>query len=330
MPKLEPKIIQRELEVGDLWPVYWVYGPEQMKARELLQRVRSTMASLRQPSESNQFSEEIYYGSEVSTPGLVDSARNLSLGGGPKLIIVKEAHALKDQDGLAELLGPKMRKEEVQNVCVFIAKDLDARKKFSKLLIEKTAVVPCDAVPERDREAWVQYLGKRRGQTLSGPFVAWLCSMDPWNLDIVDQEIQKQALVASTEEGQDMQWDSKGIAGDQLGDAMIQSFFNREKAQSLKLVRQLAHSPEHSIPLVGLLGWNLRYLGILTSDKTGAAKKIKLNPYAASRLQAWSGRWKFEEVLRAQEALCELDFGTKQTGLDPVGLWTQFLTTSLN
>ena len=36
MPKLEPKTVQRELDQGQLWPVYWLYGGEAMKARELL------------------------------------------------------------------------------------------------------------------------------------------------------------------------------------------------------------------------------------------------------------------------------------------------------
>ena len=36
MPKLEAKQVQKELDEGWLWPVYWIYGPEGMKARELL------------------------------------------------------------------------------------------------------------------------------------------------------------------------------------------------------------------------------------------------------------------------------------------------------
>ena len=40
MPKLEPKVIQKELEQGVLWPVYWLYGQERMKSRELFKRIR--------------------------------------------------------------------------------------------------------------------------------------------------------------------------------------------------------------------------------------------------------------------------------------------------
>ena len=41
MPKLTAKHIHTELEKNYLWPVYWIYGPEQLKIRELKQRIKN-------------------------------------------------------------------------------------------------------------------------------------------------------------------------------------------------------------------------------------------------------------------------------------------------
>ena len=46
MPTLEGKTVQKELERGELWPVYWLHGPESMKARELVRRIRRSALGL--------------------------------------------------------------------------------------------------------------------------------------------------------------------------------------------------------------------------------------------------------------------------------------------
>jgi DNA polymerase III delta subunit len=51
---------------------------------------------------------------------------------------------------------------------VFWSKDLDARKKFSKRLVEHAAVVTCDEVLEVDRPRWIHYLAQRKSIDLKG------------------------------------------------------------------------------------------------------------------------------------------------------------------
>src|SRR5262245_28723502 len=142
MPRLEPKQVQREIEEGNLWPVYWLFGQERMKSRELLKRIRK--AALGEPA--NPLSEETLEGTETGAHRVVEAAQSPSLDGGTRLVVVRDAHALKDTEGLAPLLGARMPAAQVGSVCVFLSKDLDGRKKFSKLLLEKAAVVPCEEV----------------------------------------------------------------------------------------------------------------------------------------------------------------------------------------
>ena len=89
MPKLEPKQIQKELEQGQLWPVYWLYGQERMKSRELLKRIRR--AALGEKPETF-CAETLIEGTEVDAASIVDSAQSPSLGGGLRFIVVRDAH----------------------------------------------------------------------------------------------------------------------------------------------------------------------------------------------------------------------------------------------
>src|SRR5690606_2935264 len=110
---------------------------------------------------------------------------------------------------------------------------LDRRRKFSKLLVEKAAVVECDEVPEEKREGWIEYLAKRRGLLELPPeIVARLRSLDPWSLDIVDSELEKYDLAGQGEEGSAVLLGSLGSG--RSAEQFLEAFFSREKAAALE------------------------------------------------------------------------------------------------
>lgn len=328
MPKLEPKLIQKELEQGWLWPVYWLYGTERMKSRELLKRIRKAVLGTESPVSGGLagFGEETLDATEVNAATVLDAAQSLTLGGGLRLIVVREAHALKEAEILAPLCGPKAKKESLTSVCVFLSKDLDGRKKFSKILIEKTAVVPCEEVPESEREAWIGYLAKRRGLDLPPELVAQMSGLDPWSLDIMDQELEKFSLVQSGDVILSLLGGGAGGSGG--GEQFLNAFFARDLKRSLQSVEGFADRPDESLPLLGLLAWNVRHLALVIADRrAGARSSLKLNPFVAERLQAWAKQWDLSDVLRLQRHLEELDFSIKQTPLLPLGLWGELTMT---
>ncbi len=324
MPKFEPKAVQKELEKGLIWPVYWIHGGERMKVRELVKRIRRAVVD-EQGTGALGLSEETFDGSETSAAAILDSAQSLSLGGGVRFIVVREAHALKEAEILAPLLGPPVAKSELSSVCVFVSKDLDARKKFSKVLAEKAAVVACDEVAEADREAWVAYLAKRKGVTVTAEIQMRLASLDPWSLDIVDQELEKLSLSEAT--GAADQGDTLLAAGSQADtDRFLQAFFTRRLGDALREVEGFAERPDESLPLLGLLGWNVKQLAVLVADREGKTRYAKVPQFVAPRLQSWAAHWSMADIAALQGALSDLDFSLKQTPLLPLGVWDKLVT----
>lgn len=330
MPKLEPKLIQRELEQGQIWPVYWLYGQEKMKSRELLKRIRRAVLGEEDRQAGGSLlglSEQVFDAAETSGAAILDAALSPCLtsalgGGGVQLIVVRDAHALKDTENLIDLLQPRTKKENLSSVCVFLSKDLDARKKFSKLLIEKAAVIPCEEIPEGEREAWIQYLVKRRGIALPPARVSQLVSLDPWTLDIIDQELEKYSL-----EGGAGEVILSGASVQGGGDAFLEAFFGRKLRSALESASEFADQPDEALPLLGLLVWNARYLALWVSLGDSAARRsVKLNPYAVEKISRWSRNWNLSEALELQSELAAVDFGFKQTPLLPLGLWTSLVT----
>ena len=315
MPKLEAKQIQQELKSGTLWPVYWIYGQERMKSRELVKRIQQVVLGDSAGGLLG-FAEEVLNGAEVSANEILDAAQSMSLGGGLRLIVVRDAHALKDPEPLVELFGPKSNKAELSSVCVFVSKDLDGRKKFSKQLLEKAAVVACEEVPEEDRDSWIGYLAKGRGLALPPQVAACLRGLEPWSLDIVDQELEKYALADAADA---MGVLLGGIGGQGGADAFMNAFLGKNFKESVRLIESFADRPEEALPLLGLLAWNVRHLALVISG----SKSVKISPFLAERFRRWGGQWTLEQVLELQKDLAELDFDIKQRPKIPLGIWTE-------
>jgi len=322
MPKFEPKIIQKEIESGKIWPVYWFFGEEQMKMRELLKRVRKSLfggdAEKPVPGAFS-FQETILDAAEVGVGEVLDAAHTLSLVGGARLVVVKQAHLLKQPEGLASLLGPARKKEEIDSVVVFLSKDLDQRKKFSKLLTEKAACVDCEEIYENDRDAWIQYLAKRRGIELTAEEGTLLRTMDPWSLDILEREVEKLELAAPS----DRIGVLLGGAGQSThSEQFVEDFFTRQLVPSLSQVEGLSAEPEVALPLLGLLNWNARTLGLYLKDQRDRTRELKLGSFLQDKFNRYARLWTLEEVIRLESRLREVDFTLKQTPKLPLGAWS--------
>lgn len=323
MPEIDLKNAQRELEKGVVWPFYWIYGPERFKAQEIIKRIRTTVLDGRESS----WNEEALDAGETTVEAVLDSANSLVLGGGTRIVFIKNAHLLKSPEALADLLGPSQPKAEIPVVCICLSKDLDRRKKFSKVLLDRAAVVSCEDIPENQRELWIQYLAKRRGMQLSPEGVTQLVAQDPWSLDGIDQELEKISLAGMDSQvilEHEVTYATSGGA-----EAFLESVFCRDRMAALSQINTFASSPEDALPLLGLLGWNVRQLALVISDRENRTSFAKVNSYLADKFRRWSSHWTLSELILLQKELSHLDYCMKQTPLHVLGLWTDLLIRTL-
>lgn len=318
MPKIDAKQILKQISWDQFYPMYWIYGPERYKSRELVDRLRKALAP-HQGGSALFGGEETLDGSTATVGTIMDSAQSFGLGGGVRLLIVREAEQIKNPESLETLMGELKPIAELNSVVIFVSKDLDQRKKFSKKLTEKAAVIECEAVREDERENWIVFLAKQQGLNLDPDSVARLLMMDPWTLEMVVNELTKYSL--NPDKAVLSGFDDSSQASDQWLDAL----FERNPKKGMPWTDTVAADPSVNLPLLGLLSWNARQMALLLADQKAGTKSVKLNPYVAQKLERWKKKWSLNDITRLQHALHDVDFATKQTPKLALGLWTELM-----
>jgi DNA polymerase-3 subunit delta len=326
MPKIEPKVIQKELESGKVRPLYWIFGPERMKSRELIKRIQKTVL---QDAVPNDFNFEKLDGSETDIETIIDSAQSFSLLGGTKLILVRNAEEIKNLDPVVDFLKSlettaPAAPESFNSICVFVAKSFDGRKKASKVIQDLGVAIPCEEVSEPDRELWIDFLAKRRGLSLPPEERLLLRALDPWSLEIVDQELGKVELVKD-EAVLRAQVILTGVDA-HARDEFIDAIFSRNKTRAFKFVHLFSEEMEVQLPVLGLISWNLRQLKLyLLEQETRSRSAEKRNPYLLKNLDRWKSKWTVKSIQQLEHDLFEIDFSLKNTRLTGRGLWNSLL-----
>ncbi len=311
--KIESRQLLQELKDGLAWPVYWIHGAESWRVREACQALSRALVG------DKRWSEDRLEGASSSAEDVIAAAHTIPLGGGTRVVWIRDAHLLRDADALSVLLGARAPAAELPWICVFVSRDLDGRKKFSKLLLEKAAVLSCDEISEDQREGWVGHLARARGLDPARLPMELLCRFEPWSLDWVQNELEKWDLSEHALEGSGAEVLVGGDAGvSGLSDRFLEGFFERRSLPAtLAVLERLAHQPEQALPLLGLLAWNVRMMALLLAR----SRSLRLAPFLENKLRRASARWSLNDVRELQGALAELDFAIKQTPQEPLALW---------
>lgn len=311
--KIEPKQLMQELKSGWAWPVYWIAGSESYRVREVCNLLRRTLVGERS------WAEDHLEGAQTQSEDVLGAAASIPLDGACRVVWVRDAHLIKDPEGLAQLFGERQKASELPAVCIFVSKELDGRRKFTKTLIDQAAVVLCEEVAEDQRETWVNYLAQAAGIDPGRLPMDLLTRSEPWSLDWVKNELEKWTLSEAAQSGTGGEVLVGGSSESaRAGEAFIDAFLvRRERAEATRWIGPLSSQPELSLPLMGLLSWNVRMLTLMSAK----SRSLRLAPSLESRLRRALVRWDAGELQELQSALADLDFCIKQTPQEPLALW---------
>lgn len=310
---LTPKAALADIEKGKAAPLYYLYGEEPFKVHEFIDKATHAMFG---DEDNLTFCVDRIDGATSTGSDVLDAICSMGLfggggaaGGGKRLVIVRQAHQLKEIDALAQTVMDAGKKSPWgDSVLLLAAESLDGRRKFHQWL--KKNDLALEFKPARDAElaSWVQYLSKKVGAKVTPEAQTMLGVISDGSLYRLSQEIEKAWLYAGAKEGVEITPETiAAISSSQITHEMVElvrAILESKRTRALLLSEKLIRANEDALGLVGFLTWAIKNpgRGFIGAIAGGAAR---------SRLMI--------------HALIELDRRLKSSGLDPNALVEQFV-----
>ncbi len=321
MPQLDLKQALSEVKAGKARPLYWIYGSECQEAKHLIESLREGIQRLF-PAWARDFCEESFEGSSLGTQQLMESLESISPLGGPRFVVVHDAHEVAWASVQAQWTPffegkAPVPLQELGSICVLIARELDQRTKWAQHLSKHATVIECAEPRPLERGAAIQSQAQRLGLEVPPELLDFLRMSEPWNSEWIERELEIWEL-----SGRDLgrYFESKGIAGFQKGGvpSLIESFFRRDLKSSLRALMPAIQDVSENFMLLGLMAWWVRQLSKGSGGIGGTG-------FRQRQLQEWLGHWKDEELHALNQELLKMDLRFKSSGDPPLGSWQTLL-----
>ncbi|MCB0378987.1 MAG: DNA polymerase III subunit delta [Bdellovibrionales bacterium] len=295
--------------------VVYISGDEEFFVEEAVSYIKQQMLD----EASRDFNFDLFYGRETEISKVHDVVETLPMMAQTRLVILRRAHDLRDQDW--KVLLPAIEKPVPSTFFVMTGNKLDGRKSIIKQVTSHLASFHFAKPYDNEFPKWVQYICKKFGLTIENDAVQLLMQIVGPNLLEMQNEIQKLGQYIG--ERNDIR------AGDVMTVASrikLQSVFDltkaigqNDRARALMCLAQLLESGQNE---VGIMSMIHRHIRLLRQTKMGEQQGFSgrqlssfagvphffLNEYS-HQARLWSER----KIERTYKVLCDTDRALKSS-----------------
>jgi DNA polymerase-3 subunit delta len=259
MTTLSRTEFDRSLNSGGLQPLYLLVGCEgylrDAAARKLTDAALSETL-LREFNESS-FSLLSY-----SAMAAIAAAEQLPMMSERRVIRIRDFAKLRETD--EEIIIRYLNRPADSTVMIFVADDLDKRKKLTKTLLASCAVVEFPAVKDAEAKAWARTRLKELKTTAEDRVLTDIVRLVGTNLQTLSSELEKLAAAAIetrqiTSDLVDQLIDrSRELSNFELGDQLIAG----DRRRALETLHRLLEDEVEPVMLLGLIASNYHRLAL--------------------------------------------------------------------
>jgi len=171
--------------VSDLKPVYLIYGTEELKLQQALQRLKAMVGEVADLD----FNSETFEGDSVSADTVVAACNTLPFASERRLVIVRSVDKLA-KDGL-DALASYASNPSPTTILVLVAEKMAKNTKLYKAVDKLGGAAEYRAPRKQDYPAEVQRLFAARGRRIDGDAAALLVSAVGYDLRRLSVEVEK-------------------------------------------------------------------------------------------------------------------------------------------
>lgn len=310
----------RDLKKGDLKPLYLLFGAEDYLRDAAARAV--TDAALRD-APVREFNESSHSLASVDVQQAIAAAEQLPMMATRRVVRFTDFSRLREMD--EEALTRYISRPVETSVVIFVADDLDKRRKFSKTLIETCTAVEFASYTDAEAAAWARDRLRALNASADERTLHQIVGLTGTGLRRLSVELEKLAT-ASLPSGHitidlvdSLVGRSRELSNFELTDHLIA----RDRVRSLATLRRLLDDEVEPVMLIGLLASNFHRLALAKDLMArGAANDevFRLVPMPQSKragFLATARRADERELARRIQRIAEADLAIKTSQATP-------------
>ncbi|WP_332633413.1 DNA polymerase III subunit delta [Halalkalibacter flavus] len=321
--------IRKEIQSGNIKPVYFMYGTQTFLMEDLLfQIVKHTVGAQDDPN-------VITYSLQDTLLDLaVEEAETFPFFGGKKVVIVKDFSLVSTQKPDTKLehdiqrLQQYIEQPSPEAIFILLApyEKLDERKKITKALKQKTTLVECFPFDDRMLSEWLDDQASAKGFRFTSDGKDHLLERVGPQLLLLASEMEKLALYV----GQEGQVDGKVVdllvarSLEQDVFALIEFAVKQRLDKALSIYHDLLKQKEEPLKLLALIARQLRiYYQVKEMSRRSYSQKqiamqLKLHPYVVKLASQQMNKFDDQRLLQLLEAAADTDYAIKSGKMEKV------------
>ena len=334
---MDYKTFVQHLQKEAYQPVYFFYGEEVL----LRQRALKILEKQILPEGLEDFNKDILLGNEASPKQIAEMAMNLPFMANYRLLIVQSPLSFLSipksdkagQEAIRYLLD-YLETPNPQCCLVFLSEDaLGKTGALNKKLQEKAVQVEFAPLKGKVLEKWIVDYVTAAGQKIDLAAVGYLSSMNRFDLQIMEQELQKllsycrETPVISLRHVQDIVTKTVETNIFSLSD----SIGNKKGTEALRVLRDMFYLGETPFKLIGFLARHFRNLVLMKDyqrmgyNETQIKEKTKLHPFVIKKSLRQAEQFSMQQLVKALERLLRVETELKSTTANGEELLEQFI-----
>jgi DNA polymerase-3 subunit delta len=259
MTSLTRPQLEASLKAGKVAPLYLLVGCETYLREAAARAITETALA---GTLLREFNESSFNLLSDSASAAIAVAEQLPMMSERVVVRIRDFGKLREAD--EEIIIRYLNKPSPSSVVIFIAEDLDKRKKLTKTLLSACTVVEFSAVKDAEAKAWARTRLKELKTSADDRVLSEIVRLGGTDLQTLNSELEKLAAAALETHAITMQMveeligHSRELSNFELGDQIIAG----DRRRALMTLHHLIEDNVAPVMLIGLIASNYHRLAL--------------------------------------------------------------------
>ncbi|HEX8096713.1 MAG TPA: DNA polymerase III subunit delta [Pyrinomonadaceae bacterium] len=251
--------LRRRLRQGEVGPLYLLYGPEDY-LRDAA--ARAIADSALKGAALREFNESSFSLSNTDVQQAIAAAEQLPMMAARRVVRVADFNKLREED--EEALTRYVTRPAESSVVIFVADELDKRRKLSKALMDACASVEFAPLRDEELRAWAERRLKELKVQADQRTLSHVVALVGSDVRTLTNELDKLSTAAldtgliTMEMVDQLVGRSRELSNFELTDQLV----SRDRRRALQTLRRLLDDGAEPVMLIGLIASNYHRLAL--------------------------------------------------------------------